>query len=183
MIQTKEDLRAYLKADEAMCKKKNRLFLRWITSSDEYSTRAFMVAMRHYEYWLNKKKNLLQQIPYLFWWWCYRRLKLKSELYISPNAVGPGFYPVHIGHRRIDNFTHIGKNCTILPMVIIGKKQPGPCENTIGDNCYIGIGVSILGPVVIGNNVTIGAGSVVIKDIPDNAVVAGVPAKIIKMQE
>ena len=182
MIQSKEDLHAYLMADEAMCKRKNRLFIRWITCSDEYYIRAFMVALRHYEYWLNKKRNILEQIPYLFWWWCYRRLKLKSELYISPNAVGPGFYPFHTGHRRIDNFTQIGKNCTIMPMVIVGKKYPGPCKISIGNNCYIGIGVSVLGPVVIGDNVTIGAGAVVINDIPDNAVVGGVPAKILRIK-
>ncbi|MBO4802261.1 MAG: hypothetical protein J5545_10415, partial [Bacteroidaceae bacterium] len=101
MIQSREDLRAYLKADEAMCGKPNRLFVRWLTRSDEYYIRAFMVALRHYEYWLNKKKNLFEKIPYLFWWWNYRRLKLKSQLFIVPNVVGPGFYPRHQGFVRI----------------------------------------------------------------------------------
>ena len=53
----------------------------------------------------------------------------------------------------------------------------------MGDNCYFGLGVKILGSVKIGNNVTIGANAVVTKDIPDNAVVGGVPAKIIKIKE
>lgn len=53
----------------------------------------------------------------------------------------------------------------------------------IGNNCYIGTGSTILGPVRIGNNVTIGAGSVVTKDIPDNSVVAGNPARIIKRKD
>ena len=69
-------------------------------------------------------------------------------------------------------------------MVLIGKKRPD-LENwqiTIGDNCYISTGVTILGPINIGNDVTIAAGAVVTKDIPDNCVVAGVPAKIIKNQ-
>lgn len=52
----------------------------------------------------------------------------------------------------------------------------------IGDNCYIGTGATILGPVTIGDNVTIGAGAVVTKDIPSNVVVAGNPAKIIKVK-
>ena len=43
----------------------------------------------------------------------------------------------------------------------------------------IGAGATVIGPVVVGNNVQIGAGSVVVKDIPDNCVVVGVPAKII----
>lgn len=51
----------------------------------------------------------------------------------------------------------------------------------IGNNVYIATGAKILGPIKIGNNVTIGANSVVIKDVPDNMVVAGVPAKIINI--
>lgn len=54
------------------------------------------------------------------------------------------------------------------------------CIILIGDNVYIGTGTTILGPVTIGSNVVIAAGSVVVKDIPDNCLVAGVPAKIIK---
>ena len=53
----------------------------------------------------------------------------------------------------------------------------------MGDNCYLGLNTIILGPITIGDNVTIGANSVVTKDIPDNAVVGGVPAKIIKMKK
>lgn len=49
---------------------------------------------------------------------------------------------------------------------------------TIGNSVYIGPGVKIVGRINIGNNVAIGANAVVTKDIPDNAVVAGVPAKI-----
>lgn len=183
MIKSKEDLRAYLKADQAMAKHPYRLFVKWLTRSDEYYIRAFMVALRHYEYWLNKKRNILQQIPYLFWWWNYRRLKLKSNIYIYPNVVGPGFYPVHAGFMRLGKYVKIGRNCSILPMVVIGKNHPGPCHIEIGDNCLINIGATIIGPITIGNNVTIGAGSVVTKDVPDNAVVAGVPAKVIKIKE
>ena len=183
MIKSKEDLRAYLKADQAMYKKPNRLFIKWLTRSDEYYIRAFMVALRHYEYWLNKKRNILQQIPYLFWWWSYRRLKLKSNIYIYPNVVGPGFYPVHAGFMRLGKYVKIGRNCSVLPMVVIGKNHPGPCHIEIGDNCLINIGATIIGPITIGNNVTIGAVSVVTKDVPDNAVVAGVPAKVIKIKE
>ena len=50
----------------------------------------------------------------------------------------------------------------------------------IGDNVHISAGARILGPIRIGNNVIIGANAVVVKDVPDNCIVAGVPAKIIK---
>lgn len=183
MIQSKEDLRAYLKADQEAYGKPNRLFIKWLTRSDEYYIRAFMVALRHYEYWLNKKKNLLDKIPLFFWWWNYRRMKLKSNIYIYPNIVGPGFLPIHAGFMRFGKYVRIGKNCTALPMTLIGKSHPGECRIVIGDNCLINTGATILGPITIGNNVTIAAGAVVNKDVPDNAIVAGVPAKVIKIKE
>ena len=51
---------------------------------------------------------------------------------------------------------------------------------TIGNNVSLGANVTIIGPVHVGNNVTVAAGAVVVKDVPDNCIVAGVPAKIIK---
>lgn len=107
-------------------------------------------------------------------------------MYISPNICGPGLNLVHPGFRRIDKVVKtIGSNCTILPMVLFGKKTPNQPYGCIevGDNCYFGTGCTILGPCKIGNNVTVGAGAIVTKDIPDDAVVAGVPAKIIKYKQ
>ncbi|MGN2272024.1 serine O-acetyltransferase [Priestia megaterium] len=74
----------------------------------------------------------------------------------------------------------IGKNCIINSGVTIGgttKKRDVPI---LGDNVYVGSGAKILGPVVVGDNVVIGANAVVTKSVPDNCMVAGIPAKIIK---
>lgn len=68
-------------------------------------------------------------------------------------------------------------------MVFGNKHEKATGEKIIvGDNCYFGLGAKIFGSVRIGNNVTVGANAVVTKDIPDNAVVGGVPAKIIKIK-
>jgi serine O-acetyltransferase len=81
-------------------------------------------------------------------------------------------------HKR----TIIGKNCNIGSNVTIGGKSGLYNVPKIGDNVYISTGAKILGSIVIGNNTIIGANAVVIKNVPNNAVVAGVPAKIIKFK-
>lgn len=81
-------------------------------------------------------------------------------------------------HKR----TVIGNNCVIGTNVTIGGKSGHYEVPTIGDNVYIATGAKILGPIKIGNNVTIGANAVVINEVPDNVIVAGVPAKIIKKE-
>ena len=183
MIKTKEDLRHYLQEDKNWHGKK-RLFIKWLTRSDDLYVVRFMYALRHYEYYLNKQRGILDIIPYYFWWWNYRRLKLKSGLFIVPNVLGAGVDIVHPGFVRISGYVKIGNNCTILPMVLFGKKKPNEESDIIvGDNVYISTGVTILGPVTIGNNVTIGAGAVVNKDVPDNCVIGGVPAKLLKYKE
>lgn len=74
------------------------------------------------------------------------------------------------------------QNLTIYPGVEIGTKYPGGECPIIGDNVFIGAGAKIFGKIKIGNNVTIAANAVVVKDIPDNAIVGGVPAQILKFK-
>lgn len=75
----------------------------------------------------------------------------------------------------------IGNNCCIGPNVTIGGRSGHKAVPVIGDNVNISTGSKVLGSIYIGNNAVIGANAVVIKDVPENAVVAGVPAKILKI--
>lgn len=84
----------------------------------------------------------------------------------------------HWGTIIINGEARIGKNCTLFPGVTVGKTEKG--VPTIGDNCYLGLGCKVFGKVVVGDNVMVLPNAVVTKDIPDNCIVAGVPAKIIR---
>lgn len=72
----------------------------------------------------------------------------------------------------------IGSNCMIGQQVTIGGRSGHLEVPIIGDNCMIGAGARVLGPIRIGNNVDIGANSVVLTDIPSHSVIAGIPAVI-----
>lgn len=78
----------------------------------------------------------------------------------------------------------IGENCNIGQQVTIGggnSRYEG--VPIIGNNVHISKGAIVFGGITIGNNVTIGANAVVNKPVPDNAIVAGVPAKIIRIKD
>ena len=182
-IKTRQDLKEWIKADYKVCQIKHP-FLARITFGENWELFAYLKNLRYLEYYINKKQGLFDKLFRLWHWIIHRKNIKKMQIHIAPNCVGPGLHLVHRGFRRLGekSYMKIGANCTCLPMVLFGKKNPDSPEESfeIGDNCYIGVGATILGPIKIGNNVTIAAGAVVTKDVPDNCVIAGVPAKIIK---
>ena len=99
--------------------------------------------------------------------------------------IGKGTF---LGYGGIGVVIHqeckIGCNCTISQQVTLGGGNSHyPGVPIIGDNVYIAKGAIVFGGITIGNNVKIGANAVVNKPVPDNAIVAGVPAQILSIKE
>lgn len=110
---------------------------------------------------------------------CLKTLfKAESTLHLRSPQIGPGFFTQH-GYATSVGAYSIGRNCSVNQLVVIGwtDRTRGPI---LGDNVSVKAGAKILGPITIGNNVTVGANAVVTKDVPANCVVAGVPARIIR---
>ena len=97
---------------------------------------------------------------------------------IWTDSIGPGLFIQH-GVCTIIAADSIGKNCSINQQVTIGYSDDVN-RPTIGDNVRITAGAKVIGGVKIGDNVTVGANAVVLKDVPNNCVVVGVPARIVK---
>lgn len=103
-----------------------------------------------------------------------------NSLYLYTEKIGGGLYIQH-GFSTIVTAKSIGENCWINQQVTIGFN--GNEAPVIGDNVRILCGAKIIGGVTMGDNSTAGAGAVVVKDVPENAVVGGVPAKVIKYRK
>jgi serine O-acetyltransferase len=95
--------------------------------------------------------------------------------------IGRGLYIPHFGGIFINADVVIGKNCNISQGVTLGQANRGPRKGcpVVGDNVYFGPGAVIIGSVRIGDNAAIGANCVVTHDVPDAAVVVGVPGRVI----
>lgn len=126
--------------------------------------------------------------------YCYiKKIPLIPKLsmivnYLVFNSVVP--YATKIGEGSkfayggigvvIHSRSRIGKRVIIGQNVTIGRSLDPESIPEIGDNVYISAGARIIGDIKVGNNVIVGANAVVTKNVPNNSIVAGVPAKIIK---
>ena len=107
----------------------------------------------------------------------------KTGIEIHPGAViGKGFFIDHGSGVIIGETTIIGDNVTLYQGVTLGGtgKETGKRHPTLGDNVMVSAGAKIIGSFKIGENSKIGAGSVVIEEVPPNCTVVGVPGRIVK---
>lgn len=122
---------------------------------------------------------VLEKVAVRFW--RYYRYKYNITLPIE-TVVGDGLFMPHVGSIVINGSTKIGRNVNISQGVTIGVSRRGKVGvPVIGDDVFIGPGAVIVGKISIGNNVAIGANSVVNFDVLDGAVVAGNPGRIVSM--
>ncbi len=110
-------------------------------------------------------------------------IKFGIEIY-PETEIGEGLYIGHWGGIVVNPLVKIGKNCNLSQGVTIGQLNRGIKKGVpvIGNNVYIGPGAKVIGNIKIGDNVAIGANSVVVDDVPNNSVVIGVPAKIVSQK-
>ena len=113
--------------------------------------------------------------------------KFLTGIEIHPKAnIGKNLFIDHGMGVVIGETSEIGNNVTIYHMATLGGISPSVNSNeqrnikrhpTLKDNVVVGSGAQILGPVTVGKNAKIGANAVVTKDVPENAVMVGIPAK------
>lgn len=111
---------------------------------------------------------------------CRMLWKPMESLFIYTKYIGGGLYIQH-GFATIISAQKIGENCRIYQQVTIGYK--GDTSPTLEDNVSVTCGAKVLGDLTMHKGSLAAAGAVVVKDVPENAIVAGVPAKIIAYKD
>ena len=117
--------------------------------------------------------------------WISQRAVRKTGIEIHPGAtIGKGLFIDHGNGVIIGETTIIGDNVTLYQGVTLGGtgKEHGKRHPTIGNNVMISAGAKVLGSFTIGDNSKIGAGSVVLSEVPPNCTVVGVPGRVVKRE-
>ncbi len=119
-------------------------------------------------------------------------IRFFTGIEIHPGAkIGKNLFIDHGMGVVIGETSEIGDNVTIYHNVTLGGSSPSINSErqrnekrhpTIGNDVVIGSGAQIIGPIIIGNNARIAANAVVVKDVPENATMVGIPAKAVKLE-
>lgn len=168
-------------------KQAKKLDLDKILASDPAATSRSLVKRTYTGY----KALCKYRYAHYFWQKGHRRLafyisyrtKIKTGIDIHPAAeIGTGIFIDHGVGLVIGETSVIGNDCVLYQGVTLGGtgKDTGKRHPTLEESVMVSAGASILGPVTIGAHSKIGAGSVVLKDIPAHSTVVGVPGRVVK---
>lgn len=168
--------------------KRLKCFLYSNPISDQYYIWKYIFVLRHcelalYKYKINKNSLIIKYFricQLLYWKYKLRKLSYVTQFQIPPGVIDSGLTIWHWGPIIINQKARIGKNVVLNPGVVIGHKDVNGCAPIIGNNVFIGAGSKIIGAIHIGDNVVIGQNVVIVKDIPDNAIIVSQKPRIIQ---
>ena len=118
--------------------------------------------------------------------WISQRAVRKTGIEIHPGAtIGKGLFIDHGSGVIIGETAILGDNVTLYQGVTLGGtgKEQGKRHPTLGNNVMVSAGAKVLGSFKIGDNSKIGAGSVVLEEVPPNCTVVGVPGRIVRRDD
>lgn len=189
MIRSKQDLKFYIEED----RKRNLApksgwsrYFKALAGADHVCVFRYLRCLRYCEYHLNNSKdNFIHRI--LFLWYRFRltRLGMKYSLSVRLNTCGYGLRIMHLsggGGCRIGALK-CGNYCGFNAGVLIGTNNSEEDRPIIGDYVAFAPGAKAFGKLSIGNHVFVAPNAVVTKDVPDDCIVGGIPAKIIKYRK
>ena len=155
----------------------------WRTHNSQWSRHGFWVLLVYrFGRWRYVIQSRPLRLPFSF---LYKLLKFFSEMLLGAElpceaTIGRRFVIEHIGGIVVSGDAVFGDDCVMRNGVTVGLRNRGVRGSPrIGNRVDIGAGAKLLGPIVIGDDVAIGANAVVISDVPPNSIAVGIPARVI----
>lgn len=187
MIQSRNELKFYIHEDiKCNLNNKNVSWLEYhikkIIGHEGIMACEYLKCLRHLEFYTNCSNSFYDKLFKNYYQVKLHRLSLKYGIQIHPNTCGYGLRLLHfkVGGGIILNCKSMGNYCSVNAGVVVGNKDSQENIATIGDNVKLNVGCKVIGKISIGDNVIVAPNSVVVKDVPTNAIVSGVPAKILR---
>lgn len=184
MIQTKQELAEYLAADNGWYRPKSRKqrLLDAFTASPYYVLKKYLYYLRHFEYhWNNRSGSRFH--TYLAFYFERKKNRLGNRLgiEIGPNCFGKGLSIWHGGSIVVNPDVRAGENCVLRGANCIGNDGNSNRNPVLGDNVELGYGAVIIGDITVASHTVIGAGAVMIRSVEEKGCTCvGVPARIVQ---
>ena len=173
MIESKADLKEYLYRDylaSYLDHERPHIF------GDEIMK--YLIVLRKLEYWTNCGKGIIGKLFCLYYTFRHKHQNFRLHFIVYPNTCEKRLSLAHYGNILVHENAKIGENCRLCQEVTIGGNKGSREAATIGNNCFIGPGVKILGDITIADDVLIGANAVVVEDITEPGTTwGGIPAR------
>lgn len=187
MIQTRQDLKEYLAADNAWYLPKSR---KWrlidaFTAAPYHELKKYLHYLRVYEYHLNKSGgSRLHTCLSYFYARKKNRLGNRLGIEIGPNCFGKGLSIWHSGSIVVNPSVRAGENCVLRGANCIGNNGKTDRNPVLGDNVELGYGAIIIGEIAVASNTRIGANAVVTRSIEmEGGTYVGIPARKVQHSE
>jgi serine O-acetyltransferase len=172
-----DDLGRY---NEYGCRPKSFSF--WKHMARQAYTHPGLLAVVVYRYggWVRRCRiPVVKQICEAYYQILYGWVRFHLQIEVPRDTViGPGFRIDHYGGILINSQSVIGRNFTATQGLLVGQTETGAPH--IGDDVHCGVGCKIIGGIVLGDGIKIGAGAVVTRSFEGNMVIAGVPARMLR---
>lgn len=150
-----------------------------LTESGLWAVFEYRVSSAVYRTRLPQPLKYLVRLPLLLW---HKLIELVTGISLPCSAqIGPGLFLPHTGMRVLHGATVAGEDCTIAQGVTVGISGRGERRGVprIGDRVYVAPNAVVVGKITVGNDVLVGANSLVNRDVPDHCTVVGVPAVVV----
>jgi serine O-acetyltransferase len=131
---------------------------------------------------LTRRRGVLGSIAWAMFRALQTPVRIFTGIHLDPDAtIGPGFYVGHHGSIFVGPGVRIGSTCNIGQMALVAQAGPEGRRGTpsIGDRVFLGAGCKVLGGVTVQDGAAIGANAVVLDDVGRDAVMVGVPARVV----